>query len=49
MKPHCMHFDEAYSEHFYRKDTVMDFVEESDCLIVAGTALATNLAKKIVA
>jgi len=49
MKPHCMFFDEAYSEHYYRKDTVMNFVKESDCLVVVGTALATNLAKQIVA
>ncbi len=43
-----MFFDEMYSEHYYRKETVIDFVEESDCLIVVGTALATNLAKQIV-
>lgn len=43
-----MFFDEAYSEHYYRKDTVKEFVEGSDCLIVVGTALATNLAKMIV-
>ena len=48
MKPHSMFFDEVYSEHYYRKDTVMNFVEEADCLIVVGTALATNLAKQIV-
>ena len=48
MTPHCMFFDEAYSEHYYRKDTVKRFVDESDCLIVVGTALATNLAKQIV-
>ena len=45
MKPHCMFFDESYSEHFYRKDTVDSFLEQSDCLIVVGTALATNFAK----
>ena len=48
MKPHCMFFDETYSEHFYRKDTVDSFLEQSDCLIVVGTALATGFAKKIV-
>ena len=48
MKPHCMFFDETYSEHYYRQDTVKQFCEEADCLIVAGTALATNLAKRIV-
>ena len=39
MKPHCMFFDEAYSEHYYRKDTVMSYLNSSDCLIVVGTAL----------
>ena len=48
MKPHCMFFDEVYNEHYYRRDTVVDFVEKSDCLVVIGTALATNLAKQIV-
>ena len=48
MKPHCMFFDETYSEHYYRKETVKSFVNESDCLTVVGTALATNLAKQIV-
>ncbi len=48
MKPHCMFFDEAYNEHYYRRDTVMQYVEQSDCLVVIGTALATNLAKQIV-
>ena len=45
MKPHCMFFDEVYNEPYYRKDTVMSFVEQSDCLVVIGTALETNLAK----
>lgn len=48
MKPHCMFFDEAYSEHYYRVDTVKEFVDSSDCLIVVGTALATSLARQIV-
>ena len=48
MKPHSMFFDEIYSEHYYRKDTVSNFVEDADVLIVVGTALATNLAKQIV-
>ena len=48
MKPHCMFFDEAYSEHYYRKDTVMNYVGSSDCLVVIGTALQTNVSKQIV-
>ena len=48
MKPHCMFFDEAYSEHYYRQETVDSFLKQSDCLIVIGTALATNFAKRIV-
>lgn len=44
-----MFFDESYSEHYYRLETVDSFVKnEADVLIVAGTALATNLAKQIV-
>jgi len=43
MKPHCMFFDESYSEHFYRVETINAFLEEGiDCLIVVGTALATG-------
>ena len=48
MKPHCMFFDENYSERFYRKDTVEKFLEWADCLIVVGTALQTNFAARIV-
>ena len=49
MKPHSMFFDESYSEHYYRKDTVQRFVDsECDVMIVVGTALATNMAKRIV-
>lgn len=48
MKPHCMFFDESYSEEFYRKDTVDKFVEKMDAIIVIGTALATNFARRIV-
>jgi len=39
MKPHSMFFDECYSEHYYRKETVDDFREDADLLIVVGTAL----------
>jgi len=39
MKPHCLFFDEVYSEHFYSKDTVLRYVEMSDCLIIVGTSL----------
>ena len=48
MKPHCMFFDEAYKEKYYRSDTVINFVENCDGLIVVGTALATGLAQRTV-
>jgi NAD-dependent deacetylase len=48
MKPHSMFFDESYSEHYYRKETVDEFYKDADCLIVVGTALATTFALKIV-
>ena len=43
-----MFFDEQYSERFYRYDTVKEFCEDADCLIVVGTALATSFANNIV-
>ena len=49
MKPHCMFFDESYSEEYYRKDTVVNYTDTSDLLIVTGTALETNMARRIVA
>lgn len=48
MKPHSMFFDEGYSEHYYRKDTINDFYADCDALIVVGTALETTYALKIV-
>ena len=45
MKPHCMFFDEMYSEHYYRKDSMNRFMDEADCMIIVGTALATTMAK----
>ena len=49
MKPHCMFFDESYNDIFYRKSAVEHFAKDLDALVVVGTALETNLAKKIVA
>ena len=49
MKPHCMFFDESYSEQWYRSDSVRTFLEtEMDAIIVVGTALQTALARTIV-
>ncbi len=49
MKPHAMFFDETYNEHYYRHETTK-FIEnnETDCLIVIGTALATSGARTFV-
>jgi len=48
MKPHSMFFDESYSEHYYRKETIEEFYKDCDALIVVGTALETTFALKIV-
>lgn len=49
MKPHCMFFDECYSEHYYRNTTTTDIEDLlMDCLIVIGTALQTSGAKRSV-
>ena len=47
-RPHSLLFDECYNEEFYRRDTVLIFNNECDCLIVVGTALETNLASQLV-
>jgi NAD-dependent SIR2 family protein deacetylase len=48
MKPHCMFFDETYSEHYYRSETLRDYEQKVDCLIVIGTALATTKSKNLI-
>ena len=48
MKPHCMFFDECYSEHYYRDASIRELEYSIDALIVIGTALATGGAKSLV-
>ena len=48
MKPHCMFFDESYSEHYYRDQTMRNLEPSADLLIVIGTALATGGARGLV-
>jgi NAD-dependent SIR2 family protein deacetylase len=49
MKPHAMFFDETYNEHYYRHETTKKIeFNETDCLIVIGTALATSGARTFV-
>lgn len=49
MKPHCMFFDECYSECYYRQKTMAEIEDEKmDCLIVIGTALQTGGARRMV-
>ena len=48
MKTHGMFFDESYSEHYYRYESVTEFYNDADAIICIGTALETTLAKKIV-
>jgi NAD-dependent SIR2 family protein deacetylase len=48
MKPHSMFFDENYSEHYYRKESIEEFYKECDAMIVVGTALETTFALKMV-
>jgi NAD-dependent SIR2 family protein deacetylase len=49
MKPHAMFFDESYNEHYYRHETTKKIeFNETDCLIVIGTALATSGARTFV-
>jgi len=47
-RPHILLFDENYNEKHYKSDSAWKTAEKMDCLIVAGSALETNLASKIV-
>ena len=48
MKPNVMYFDETYSEHYYRSETIQAWFKQIDCMIVIGTQLATQMAKRLV-
>jgi hypothetical protein len=48
MKPHGMFFDESYNEHYYRSESIAEFYEDCDAMIVVGTTLLTSMAKKMV-
>jgi len=48
-RPHTLFFDESYVEEYYRRSQIMEEIQTSDCLIVIGTALETNMASIIVA
>jgi len=49
MKPHCMFFDESYSEELYQSETIQAFMDtKMDAMIVIGTALQTGIAKRLV-
>jgi NAD-dependent SIR2 family protein deacetylase len=45
MKPHCMFFDESYTEKYHRATTIEEF--HPDALIVVGTSFQTFMANKI--
>ena len=48
IKPHCMFFDESYSQKYYRMDTVKKFIQDADCALICGTSLETLGAQRIV-
>jgi NAD-dependent deacetylase len=48
MRPHILFFDESYNEKYYRQDTVKESYEKSDCLIIIGTSIETNLTTRLV-
>ena len=48
MKPHILLFDEIYREDLYRSESASEEALKSDCMIIVGTELATNLPSIIV-
>jgi len=47
-RPHTLFFDEDYEEQYYRKVTILNGIQEADCLIVIGAALDTEFTASIV-
>jgi len=48
MRPHILLFDEMYRQDLYALDTARNKGEESDCMFVIGSELATNLPSLLV-
>ena len=48
MRPNILWFDESYNEKIYRKETVKNFSDDIDAIVVIGTTLETNLANMLV-
>lgn len=48
MRPNVLWFDESYNEKNYRKETVKNFSDDVDAIVVIGTTLETNLASMLV-
>lgn len=48
LRPNILWFDEFYNEKYYKSETAMNIVSQTDLLIVVGTTLKTNLPQQIV-
>ena len=47
LRANVLLFDETYNERFYRADSAMDMVDQTDLLFVAGSTGATSLPRRI--
>lgn len=48
MRPHMLLLDEYYCEEFYRSSSAIDKALRSDCMIVIGSSLRTQLSNSLV-
>ncbi|MDX1555991.1 MAG: Sir2 family NAD-dependent protein deacetylase [Xanthomonadales bacterium] len=48
MRPHVLWFDEYYEERYYRSDSALKAVKQSDLLLVIGTSGSTTLPALVV-
>ncbi|CAI2366975.1 unnamed protein product [Moneuplotes crassus] len=49
MRPHVLWFDECYTQELHQAETVQNIITaDVDALIIVGTALATNMASRLV-
>ena len=47
MRPHCYFFDEAFSEKYYKSDTIKSFVAQADLMLIVGSSLASTYTRQL--
>ena len=48
LRPHIMFFDEFYEETFNHSESVSDFFNNTEAIVVIGTSLQTGMASTLI-